>query len=264
MEVWGATLLYILAGALTGLMSGILGIGGGIIVVPALLFIFDINGIVSADLAMHMAAGTSLAVILFTSFASVQAHNKIEPLLWGVYRNLWPGIVLGTISGAILASMLSTKVLRIMFALFLLFIAYKMIMSAKRDGEGQFPSTWINRLVSFLIGLKSGLLGVGGGVLIIPYLTYCGVDPRRIAGVSSLCTMTIASIGTLTFMVLSQSMVRPDYSTGYVYWPAVFWVAIFSMIAAPFGAKLSYVIPVKGLRYLFVCVLLITVLGLLI
>jgi uncharacterized protein len=139
-----------------------------------------------------------------------------------------------------------------------------MLISAKIVREGQFPSIWINRLISFVIGLKSGLLGVGGGVLIIPYLTYCGVDPRRIAGVSSLCTMTVASIGTVTFMLMSHPMVKPEFSTGYVYWPAVFWVAIFSMIAAPLGAKLSYIIPINGLRYTFVVVLLLTVLGLLI
>ena len=263
MTWWLATLLYLVAGTLTGLLSGILGIGGGVIVVPSLLFIFEMNPTIPTELTMHLAAGSSLAVMLFTSFSAVRAHNQIEPILWDVYRRLWPGIVIGTISGVILASQLSTATLKVLFSIFLLFIAYKMLRSAKLIRQGKFPPNWVNRLVSFFIGLKSGLLGVGGGVLIIPYLTYCGVDPRRIASVSSLCTMTVAWIGTGMFMLTQHALNGPAYSTGYVYWPAVVWVGLTSVLIAPLGAKLSYVLPIHSLRYAFVVVLLLTVVGLL-
>ncbi|OGV27609.1 MAG: permease [Legionellales bacterium RIFCSPHIGHO2_12_FULL_37_14] len=254
-------LLYLLTGCFTGLMSGTLGIGGGVVVVPALMFILELNNLVPAALSMHMAAGSSLAIILFTSISALRAHRSIEPILWEVYGRLWPGIILGTIFGAILASFLSTSVLRVIFALFLLFVAYKMAF-AQREQIASFPSKWLNQLVSFIVGLKSGLLGVGGGVLIIPYLTYCGVNPRRIAPVSSLCTMTVAFIGTLTFMFLSHDLTKVKYATGYVYWPAVFWVTLASTLAAPLGAKLSYVLPLRVMRYAFIGILLLTVVGL--
>jgi uncharacterized membrane protein YfcA len=264
MDGWLAALLYLLAGSLTGLLSGILGIGGGVIVVPALLFIFEMDPTIPQALTMHLAAGSSLAVMLFTSFAAVRAHHQIEPILWDVYRRLWPGIVIGTIFGVIFAAQLSTSILKVLFALFLLFVAYKMLRTAKRVRQGHFPPPWVNGLVSVFIGVKSGLLGVGGGVLVIPYLTHCGVEPRRIAAVSSLCTMTVAWIGTGMFMLTQHAVNGPAYSTGYVYWPAVIWVAFASVLIAPLGARLSYVLPIHALRYAFVVVLLLTVVGLLI
>lgn len=255
---------YILAGSFTGIMSGILGIGGGVIIVPALIFIFELTGCVPENLTMHMAAGSSLAAILFTSLSAIRAHNSIEPILWDVYKRLWLGVGIGTICGAVLASFLSTGFLKILFALFLLFVAYKMAFSLNAKMEARFPPKWLNQLVSFIIGLKSGLLGVGGGVLIIPYLTYCGVNPRRIAPVSSLCTMTVAFAGTVTFMLLSHDVTNIKYATGYVYWPAVFWVAVVSVLSAPIGAKLSYLLPLPVIRSAFIVMLLLTVVGLLI
>lgn len=263
MATWMPAVLYLLAGSLTGLLSGVLGIGGGIIVVPSLLFIFELNSAIPPELTMHLAAGSSLAVMLFTSFASARAHHQIEPILWSVYHRLWPGVVIGTVIGAWLASKLSTVVLKYIFAVFLMFVAFKMVRSARVERDGRFPSTWMNRLVSFIIGLKSGLLGVGGGVLIIPYLTYCGVDSRRIAPVSSLCTMTVAWIGTAMFMLMNHALEGPPYTTGYVYWPAVLGVALSSVLVAPLGAKLSYVLPIGAIRYAFVVVLLLTIAGLL-
>lgn len=255
-------LLYGLAGAFAGLMSGILGIGGGVVVVPALLFIFELSGVIPESLAMHMAAGSSLAIIVFTSFAAVRAHYRIEPILWWVYQRLWLGIVIGTTCGVVIASHLSMQILRNLFGVFLLLVAYKMATSKDRGHRGHFPSPWVNRFVTLFIGLCSGLLGVGGGIMIIPYLTYCGIDPRRIAPISSLCTMTVAWIGTITFMFSAHEVTLPQYATGYVYWPAVLCAAITSVLFAPMGAKLSYILPLKVLRYVFVVILLLTAIGL--
>ncbi|MCX7115238.1 MAG: sulfite exporter TauE/SafE family protein [Gammaproteobacteria bacterium] len=256
--------LYILAGALTGILSGVLGIGGGIIVVPALLFIFEMEPGIPDAISMHMAAGSSLAVMLFTSFAAVLAHYRLEPILWWVYQRLWLGIVLGTVFGVLMATQLPTGWLRILFAFFLLFIAYKMVMHKESivQKEVSFPSDWVGRLVTFFIGVQSGLLGIGGSVLIIPYLTYCGIEPRRIVPVSSLCTLTVAWIGTATFILSRNEAVTTHYATGYIYWPAVMWVALSSMLFAPLGAKLSYQLPIQLTRYLFVGILLVTSVGL--
>lgn len=256
--------IYAIAGAFAGLMSGILGIGGGIVVVPALLYIFEHSRDMPQNITMHLAAGTALAVMMFTSQSSIRSHLRLGEVLWQVFQRLWPGIVIGVIAGAVLASFIATRWLEIFFGLFLLAVAGKMLMGvAVKEGRG-FPRNWINALVSFIIGFKSGLLGVGGGTLIIPYLTYCGVEVRKIAGVSSLCTMTVAVLGTIIFILTGwREAILPEYATGFVYWPAVLWVAIPSMLFAPVGAKLNYVLPIKQLRYGFVVVLIFTAINLL-
>ena len=251
--------VYALIGAFAGLMAGILGIGGGIVVVPGLVLVFQHSQLIPTDLIMHVAAGTSLAVMILTSQSSLRAHLKLGDVLWTIFNKLWPGIVVGTILGALIATWIPTHWLKIIFAVFLFLVAIKMLTDMHVAHPESFPSKWINRLISFLIGLKSGLLGVGGGVLIVPYLTYCGVGVRKIAAVSNLCTLTVAVVGTMVFMITGQhEMHSIPYSTGYIYWPAVLWVAMSSSLTAPLGARLNYTVPVKQLKYGFILILLIT------
>jgi uncharacterized membrane protein YfcA len=258
-EIVITLLTYIGIGAFAGLMAGILGIGGGVIVVPGLLFVFEYNGLIPQELAMHTAAATSLAIMILTSQSSLRAHLKINKVLWSVFFSLSPGIIIGTISGALLANIIPTEGLKILFAIFLFLVAIKMITDVHVTHSHGFPSPLVHRLVSFLIGLKSGLLGVGGGVLIIPYLTYCGVAIRQMAAISNLCTLTVACIGTFVFIITGwQAMQVIPYATGYVYWPAVLAVAIPSTFFAPVGARLSYTVPQKQMKYGFIVILLIT------
>lgn len=257
-------IIYSVIGVVAGLMAGILGIGGGIIVVPGLLFVFQYNELISADLSMHVAAGTSLAVMIFTSIAALIAHHKLGEILWPTFNKLWPGIVAGVITGAILADFIPTYWLKIVFALFLFFVAYKMLAKIHVIHAEHVPGKWINGLVSYLIGVKSGLLGVGGGILIIPYLTYCGITPRKMAPVSNLCTLTVGVVGSMAVMCTGlNEMAQVPYATGYVYWPAVLLVAVPSSIIAPFGAKLNYIISVRQSKYGFVVILILTALKML-
>ncbi|EHL29228.1 sulfite exporter TauE/SafE family protein [Legionella drancourtii] len=257
-------MIYAFIGAFAGLMAGILGIGGGLVVVPGLLFVFQKTQIIPMAIAMHVAAGTSLAVMIITSQASLRAHYQLGDIRWSVYNRLWPGIIIGTISGAIAAQWVPTYWLQIIFAFFLLGVALKMLMDAKITHSEKSPKPWINHLVSFFIGFKSGLLGIGGGLLIIPYLIYCGVEIRKIAAVSSLCTLTVALIGSMVFMVTGyHETVAIPYTTGYVYWPAVLLVATFSSVTAPIGAKLNYIVPVQQLKYGFIVILVLTALKML-
>lgn len=256
--------IYVLAGSFAGLMSGLLGIGGGIVVVPALFFIFTHQGVIPASLCMHFAAGTSLSIMIFTSHAAIRAHLSHQDILWQVFKRLWIGIAIGVITGAVVAYFMSVFWLKLIFGLFLLFIAYKMSIGFKVKETREFPRPWIHFLVSWVIGFKSGLLGVGGGVLIVPYLTYCGVPIRKIAAVSALCTLTVSVLGTLIFMITGHFAGHSiAYTTGFIYWPAVLWVAIPSMLMAPIGARLNYVLPVKQLRYGLVVILLLTAIDLL-
>jgi uncharacterized membrane protein YfcA len=251
--------VYAFIGVFAGLMAGILGVGGGIIVVPGLVFIFQLTHFIPENIIMHAAAGTSLAVMIFTSFASLGAHFRLGEILWPVFKKLWSGIVIGVVVGAVIAEFIPTHWLKIIFSLFLFFVAFKMCSDLQVIHSERFPKTWVTRVVSFLIGLKSGLLGVGGGLLIIPYLTYCGMEVRKIAAVSNLCTFTVGLSGAIVFMITGRNeMAAIPYASGYVYWPAVLWVAIPSSLIAPFGAKLNYFLPIKQLKYIFIVILLLT------
>jgi uncharacterized protein len=255
---------YALAGVFAGLMSGLMGLGGGLVVVPALLIIFQHNPAIAPQIAMQLAAGTSLAIMLFTSQASIRAHYKLGDILWGVYRRLAGGIIIGTIMGCLLAAYMPTSWLRWVLIVVLLMVAVKMLLDVNAILPARFPPAWVNALVSWVIGFKSGLLGLGGGILIIPYLTYCGVEMRKIAAVSALCTMTVAIIGTATVIITGANAPGlPPYSTGFVYWIAVVFVSIPSALMAPLGARLTYIVPVKQLRYGFIFILLVTIINLL-
>jgi uncharacterized membrane protein YfcA len=257
-------ILYVFIGFFAGLMAGILGVGGGLIVIPGLIFLFQLTQIIPQNITMHVAVGTSLAIMIFTSLASLRAHIKVGEILWPVFNKLWPGIVLGTLAGAVIAEFIPTRWLEIIFALFLLFVAIKMLTDLHVTHIEQFPGTWVNRLISGLVGLLAGLLGVGGGILIIPYLTYCGVAIRKIAAVSNCCTLIVGLVGSCVFMVTGwHEMASVAYSTGYVYWPAVLCVAIPSCIIAPLGVKLNYLLPMKQLKYGFILLLFLTAITLL-
>lgn len=256
---------FALTGAFTGFMSGVLGIGGGLIVVPALLYIFHHSHMVPELVEMHVAAGSSLAIMIFTAMSSVRAHQRQGELLWPVYHKLWPGIVLGTFFGALTADLLSTHWLQLLFGIFLLLISFKMLSDVHVTYPRKFPSRWLNGIVSFLIGLKSGLLGVGGGAVVIPYLNFCGVDTRKIPSLSALCTLSVSMVGTIAFIITgSNEPGLPSYCTGYVYWPAVIWVAIPSVLFAPIGAHVTYALPIRQLKYGLTAILIIAAIDMLI
>lgn len=260
-------LIYIAAGIFAGLISGLMGVGGGMVVVPALIFIFQHRMILPQDIVMPLAIGTSLAIMVVTAQSTLRVHYKKNNIDWTLYKRLAPGIILGTIVGALLADELPTKLLKLLFASFLIFIALKMIFDMRKTTlpVHNFPKMWINRLISFFIGCQSGLLGIGGGALIIPYLNYCGLDLKKITPISALCTITVAFIGTLTFIIIGLFQAElPPYSLGFVYGPAVLGIAIPSSFLAPIGARLTYVLPVKNLKYCFIVLLLATTIELLV
>lgn len=249
--------IYALAGAFAGIVSGIFGIGGGIVVVPTLAYIFSRHVMISPDMVMHMAAATSLAIMIFTSQSTVRAYMRRGEVLWSYYFSMLAGIILGTMLGVAVAHYVPTHVLRILFGFFLLIVAGEMIVNFRLDRPKKNPPWWFHSSVSSLIGFKSGMLGVGGGVVVIPYLNWCGVHTRQIAAISALCTLSVAVIGTFAFVINGWHLSGlPPYASGYVYWPAVLLVALPSMFFAPIGARISYNIPIKKLRAAFTLVLI--------
>jgi uncharacterized membrane protein YfcA len=249
-------LLYPLIGIIAGLLSGMLGIGGGSVVVPGLALVFG-HLVIMQGTSMHMAEGTSLAVMIFTATSSVYAHHHHENVLWPVMLRLLPGMLIGVIVGAVFASFMPTRVLEVLFGLFLLFIAWRMflLIKPKPTPTRKLPQWPGLSLVAFLIGGKSGLLGIGGGAITIPFLTYCNVPMRKASGTSIACTLPIAIFGAASFIVTGWNVITIPHSLGYVYLPAFISVAIMSLLFAPIGARLSMLIDVFIIKRIFAVLL---------
>ncbi len=244
-------LIYLSIGAGAGLLSGLLGIGGGLLVVPSLAFIF-MQQKVFPEMVMHQAIGTSLAIMIFTTARSLLAHLQKKIEFWSIYRQLLPGVAVGVVLGSILAHFLHSSVLAIVFAIFVLVIGVKMLLASKVNPKRQLPHRKGMAGMGLVIGGKSGLLGIGGGALTIPFLTYCNVPMRQAVVVSVATGLTVAVIGTVIFTITGLTVASlPPFSFGYVYLPAVAAVAIGSVITAPIGAGLSHRLPVNLLKRIF-------------
>lgn len=248
--------LYLTIGVLAGTASGLLGLGGGIVVVPGLDYLFVLQGM-PAPHVMHMAAATSLAVMCLTTQVSAWTYHRRRLILWSAYRRLLPGIVLGVIAGSIAADYVPNNVLRILFAAVVIIIAMRMFLLIEPHPDNRMPPWYSVGLVGFFIGGKSGLLGIGGGALTVPFLARCHVPMRKTTGTTALCSFTIAVTGTAC--QLAQIKVHPiavPGTIGDIYLPAVGLIASTSMLSAYLAAHWSKHVPVRLLKQIFaVCLL---------
>lgn len=245
--------IYVLIGAVAGLLAGILGLGGGLLVVPGLLYVFNHDPLMPSDISMQLATATSLAIMMVTSLAAVRAHYRQGDILWAVYKRFWPGLVAGACLGVSVAAFLASEWLQRLFGLFLLLVAWKLFMEKGNRYKSPVNKPWLDRMISLIVGLFSGLLGIGGGTLVVPYLIHTGVPIRKTAPVAGLCSMTVAIAGTAAVTIAGYS--RPDlpaYSTGFVYWPAVLWVVLPACLFAPLGVHLTYALPARYLKMVFI------------
>lgn len=249
-------LLYCLLGTIAGLLAGLLGVGGGLVIVPALAVLF-----LSADMPpviiMHLALGTSLATIAVTSVSSAWAHHRYGAVLWPVFLRLSPGIVIGAWLGATVAEQLSSTVLQKVFGIFELLVAVQMGLNLKPAAHRQLPGKLITSVAGTVIGGVSAIVGIGGGTLTVPFLHWCNVNMRKAVATSAACGFPIAVAGALGYIVAGwNNSALPDGSSGYVYWPAFAVISVTSLLFAPLGAKLAHAIPVALLKRIFAVVLL--------
>lgn len=254
MTIW---LGYGLLGCGAGLLAGLLGVGGGIIIVPALLFLFAASGF-PADSLQHLALGSSMASILFTSIASLWAHHLRGTVDWNTVRRISPGIVAGTLAGTWVAAGTSTLILQGIFVVFLFYVIYQMLTKRPAQASRALPGPVGLSTTGGLIGVMSSLVGIGGGSMMVPFLTWCNMDLRRAIGTSAAVGFFIALAGTAGYMISGSGVaLQPDHSIGFVHLPAVAGIAVMSMLFAPLGAWLSYRAPVALLRKGFALLLLI-------
>lgn len=266
MEWW---LIYLLLGAVVGFFAGLLGIGGGLIIVPALTLLFTLQDF-PPDRITHLALGTTLATIIFTAMVSLYAHHRHGAVNWQAFKYMAPGIVIGTFGGALWVGVLSGVILRIIFVCFLLYTATSMFfelrskISAKRREHSESAAhslttrTLPGKLGLFaaggIIGAVSSLVAIGGGTLSVPFLTRCNVKLQHAIGTAAALGLPIALTGAAGYVVtgLTQTHALPEHSLGYVYLPALFWLALASMLTTPLGARTTHTISTTALHKVFI------------
>ncbi|MDO9052721.1 MAG: sulfite exporter TauE/SafE family protein [Gallionella sp.] len=247
---------YLLLGACAGFMAGLFGVGGGTVLVPVLLLLFDAQHF-PTEHAMHLALGTSMAVILFTSLASMRKHHQHNAVNWRIVRDITPGILSGAVLGALLAATIPTRGLGLFFALFLCFAALQILIDKRPHAARQLPGMTGLTLTGTFTGGLSSLVSIGGGTLIIPFLLWCNVPLRKAIGTSAAIGFPVAVGGTLGYIVTGLNIhTLPQPNLGFVYLPALAWVALASVLTAPLGAKATHHLKIGLLRKLFAVLLL--------
>lgn len=247
--------VYLMLGAFAGTAAGMLGIGGGLIIVPVLVWIFQQQGM-SSNILVHVAIGTSLASIVFTSIASVRAHHQNNAVLWSTFRKLILGIIIGAWFGAMIADVLPTKELKLLFGLFELYVAVQMSLNIKPKAFRQLPNTYALNAVGVGIGFVSSIVGIGGGTLTVPFLVWCNTSLRKAIATSAAVGLPIAVAGSVGFVFAGWN--EPElsvYSVGYVYFPALVGIILTSILFAPLGASLAHRLPIPLLKKIFALLL---------
>lgn len=252
-----ALLVYLACGAVAGILAGLLGVGGGIVIVPMLVFIFPKLGM-PAEYVQLMALGTSLASIMITSVASFRAHNKRGAVRWDIWRIVTPGILIGTFGGGFAAALLPTLFLKTFFVCFIFYVAVQMLLDLKPKPSRQLPGPFGASCVGGVIGLVSSFVGIGGGTLSVPFLTFCNVPMHTAVGTSAAIGFPIAVAGTASYVWNGLHAANlPDWSLGYVSLIALAGLASASFITAPLGVRLAHSLPVPRLKRFFGIFLLI-------
>jgi uncharacterized membrane protein YfcA len=245
---------YLLLGLVAGFVAGLLGVGGGLIIVPALVWLLEAQGF--AHNAMQYALGTSLASILFTSISSLRAHHAHGAVEWNTVLRLSPGILFGGFIGAALAARLSSAPLKIFFATFLFYAAAQMWWNFKPAPHRHLPGPAGMFGTGSVIGAVSSWVGIGGGTLSVPFQLWCNVPLHRAIGTSAAIGLPIAAAGALGYALNGPATASLPGTLGYVHIVALACIALGSMATAPLGARAAHALPVAKLKRIFAILLL--------
>lgn len=249
---------FLVLGLVVGFMAGLLGIGGGGIMVPALTTIFLAQG-VPVEQVVHMALGTSMASIIITSFASMRAHHKKGAVLWDVVKLMAGGVVLGTFAATFLASYMKSAQLAIFFAIFMGYVSIQMAIDKKPKPTRELSSPPLLFGAGTFIGIISALVSIGGGSLTVPYLVWQNVDVKKAIATSAAIGFPLSIAGTVGYILNGylHTSNGADMMLGFVYLPAVVLISIMSYFTAPLGAKMAHNLPVAKLKKIFALLLML-------
>jgi uncharacterized protein len=253
LNLWFAA--YLALGAFVGFLAGLLGIGGGMIMVPFLLILFQAQGF-PFETKMQVILATSMATIIFTSISSVRAHHAKKAVNWNVVWAMSPGILLGALVGTRVVSMLSTQFLAIFFTCFLFYTGTQMLMNFKPKASRTLPGRAGLFVAGVVVGVLSALVGAGGGFFSIPFLSWCNVAIHNAVATSAALGFPIAVFTTIGNIWNGWNMPNvPQPSLGYIYLPALVGISIASVVTAPYGARLAHRLPVATLKRILAAML---------
>jgi uncharacterized membrane protein YfcA len=248
---------YVLLGGCVGFLAGLLGVGGGVSMVPVLSMMFVAQGFPSAH-TLHLAVGTAITTIAFTSISSMRAHHAHKAVRWDIFKAMVPGLVAGTLIGSFFAGTVSTRWLAFFFSGFVYIAATQMLLNLKPTATRGLPGPVGMFAVGTGFGAISSLVAAGGAAMTIPFMSWCNVKLHDAIGTSAAIGLPIALAGTIGYVSTGWSVPNlPAYSLGYVYLPALAGVVVASTLTAPLGARLAHQLPVLMLRRLFALLLYI-------
>lgn len=245
-------------GAVAGFLAGLFGIGGGMIIVPSLVYLLPKVG-VPDDLLMSMALGTSFSTIVITTFSAAQHHNKLGNVEWAVAKIFIPVLMVSVFVTGLIVSDLPKNVMSKLFAVMVLYLSLKMIFSLKQKNTENKPLTTQSMLIGGgIIGMLSSLAGIAGGAFIVPFFNSRGIELKRAIGTSSLCGCLLGLAGTLSFIFSGWNTPElPAYSLGYVYLPALLGIVATSFFTSKLGASVANKLPVPIMKKAFAVLLML-------
>lgn len=256
--------VFLALGGCAGFLAGLLGVGGGLIIVPVLAWVFE-HASPESGHVLHLALGTSLASILFTSVSSIRGHHGRGAVDWRVLQTITPGILAGTFAGAALAGHISSVGLKWFFVAFATVVGLQMFANVKPRAARQLPGRAGMFFSGGVIGMVSSFVGIGGGSLSVPFMSWCNVPIHRAVGTSAAIGFPIAFAGAAGYIVSGARVAGlPEWSLGFVYLPALLGISVCSMLTAGFGARLAHAMPVARLKQAFALLLLLMALKMLI
>ena len=248
-------LSYLAIGGFAGFAAGLLGIGGGAVMVPLLVMVFAAQGI-PVDHRLHIALGTAMASVIFTSISSVRTHHRFGAVDWTIARAIAPGILVGSFGAALVAGFIPTRPLAMIFTALVFYAATQLFFDIRPKNTRPLPGPIGLAAAGAVIGGVSSMASAGGAFLSIPFLAWCSVPLRRAIGTAAAIGFPIALAGTAGYVIQGlRAGGLPAGSFGYVYLPALALIVVTSMAAAPFGARLAHRLPVKRLRVVLAIVL---------
>jgi uncharacterized membrane protein YfcA len=246
---------YALIGAVIGFLAGLLGIGGGMSLVPVLAALFTAQGL-AADHTVHLALATAMASVVFTSSSSVLAHHRLGTVDWSIVRRMAPGMVVGSLLSALAAGWLPQRVLALGFALIVYGGATQILLGRKPAPGRQLPGQLAMTLLGLVIGVICGLVSAGGAFLTVPLMLAWGVAVHRAIGTAAAIGVPVAALGMLGYIISGWQVAGlPDYTLGFVYLPALLALVAASVLTAPYGARLAQRLPVATLKRVFALLL---------
>lgn len=255
--------IYLIIGAIAGTLAGMLGIGGGVIIVPALSLIFYRYSVMPTEHIMQMSIGTSSATIIVTLFSALRSHVTHDAVRWGMVKRFMPWLMMGAVIGAIIAHDVPSHWLRIFFGVFLIYIAVHMFFAKLEDITKQVPPKGLIRAIATLIGMLATVLGAGGGTMLIPFLMRCKINLREAIGTAVACTTGMCFVSAICFMLLGFSVIDIKWSTGYIYWPAFLGIVLTSVPCAPIGNAIANMLSPSVLKLVLAIFLLLVALEML-